>query len=614
MQTVSQNWIDNQNHALVSESFVEISLDLTDPDALKDASVEETEEMYVSNAAQIIDEVDNKLIPYSTLEQNLWVLDGKRELLPDENNVPLDKGSGYISNVISDENGEFKVTGDENVPSLSIVFSEVQERSIPGLTINWGEMYGEYPTEFQIIAWRGSRAVARATRVDNTDVETIVQMTIVNYDRISISITKWCLPHRRARIENIFLGVRKVFDKSDLFSFSHSQEIDPISASLPKTTISFSLDNTRHLFSPHNIKGLSQYLLERQEIKVKYGYKFDNEIEWIKGGTFYLTDWKHQENGNTADFSAKDLLENLTALFPQSIFYEEGRSLYDLATEVLTFANLPLQRDGSVRWVIDESLKDIITISPIFADSVANCLQIIANAGRCVIYVDRDDVIHIEPRNDGRKDYTISSTNSYSKPEISLDKPIKQITVKVYDYEVAETATTIATAGVRASQSDEPETTTIRLNYKTLSTGHYTYMSGSTSSYVSIDNVEYYGDYCNVTYTIKGKAKRYFYIKGFEVAQSTTQITIPVSNFGEEITIDNPLITSVEDANAIADWVKNYVTNRQNISFSWRADPRLDGLDVIENQGIYDTNNVIMTKVDYTYNGAFRGSGEGRVI
>ena len=64
----------------------------------------------------------------------------------------------------------------------------------------------------------------------------------------------------------------------------------------------------------------------------------------------------------------------------------------------------------------------------------------------------------------------------------------------------------------------------------------------------------------------------------------------------------------------VAEWMRDYITHRQSLSYSWRSDPRLDCLDVIGSRDAFTDNNVIMTKVDYSYNGAFRGSGEGRVI
>ena len=38
------------------------------------------------------------------------------------------------------------------------------------------------------------------------------------------------------------------------------------------------------------------------------------------------------------------------------------------------------------------------------------------------------------------------------------------------------------------------------------------------------------------------------------------------------------------------------------LSSSWRADPRLDALDVVTNENDYNTTNVLMTEIKYDYN------------
>jgi hypothetical protein len=86
------------------------------------------------------------------------------------------------------------------------------------------------------------------------------------------------------------------------------------------------------------------------------------------------------------------------------------------------------------------------------------------------------------------------------------------------------------------------------------------------------------------------------------------------SELGETVSVNNPLITSQERASAIGLWVKDYMKNRKIVSTNWRADPRLDALDEVSIENDYGTNSVIMTNVEYSYNGAFRGSGEGRVV
>ena len=47
---------------------------------------------------------------------------------------------------------------------------------------------------------------------------------------------------------------------------------------------------------------------------------------------------------------------------------------------------------------------------------------------------------------------------------------------------------------------------------------------------------------------------------------------------------------------------------------SWRADVSLDALDIVNHENDYSTNRVRMTEVEFKYNGAFRGTGKGKVI
>ena len=531
MQTVSNAWKENHQRTLVNEGFVEVSLDITDPDALSDASTTDNGAVYISNTAQVVSEVDKSIVPYLTLEQNMWVLDGTRKVVP---NGDIED-CGYIGDVLSDSNCGYS----GKIPTITVSFSEVHNNIIPAITIVWGTAYDEYPEEFIITAYNGTNVVASKEVLGNHSVSSVVMMDIVGYDRITIQIKKWCLPNRRARIHEIFIGLNKVFTKSDLFGYSHSQTVEPLSTTLPKAEVSFSISNVDGEYNPFNTAGMAKYLMERQEVKTRYGLKHnDNSIEWIKGGTFYLSDWSASQNGLQAEFTARDLLEFMQNIYEDGEYNADGVSLYDLALRVLTTADLPLNSDGTIKWKIDDSLKNIYTTAPLPEDTLANCLQLIANAGCCVLYQDREGTLHIEPITHEDADYEISDFNSYSKSEITLGKPVKQVSVAVYTYSVGE--------------------------------------DGITAETVS-----------NIT---------------------------TVGTTGDTITLDNPLITDDNRAAIVGEWMADYYSRRMTIKSSWRADVRLDALDIISNPNDYSTNMVRVTNVEFDFKGAFHGTCEGRVI
>ena len=530
MQTVSESWKNAHTRPLLGENYVEVSMDIADPASLADASSKDNGAVYLSDSSQVVSEVDKNIVPYCTLEQNLWLLDGSRKAIPESEYG----GSGYIGDVLSDEVCVFS----SKTPVVTINFSKVFDSLIPGITITWSNAYNEFADSFIVTAYNGNTIVAQKEVIGNRAVKSVVMVDIVNYDRIVIQIKKWCLPHHRARIDEIFVGMNKVYSKTELFDYSHEQSVDPISTALPKTEIKFSINNVEGEYNPYNEQGMAKYLMARQEVKARYGLKLsDGSVEWIKGGTFYLSEWYAKQNGLTADFTARDLLEFMSAIY-NDVHDLSPRTLYDLAEKLLIAADLPLNDNGTVKWIIDESLKSITTTAPLPQDTLANCLQLIANAGECVLYQDREGTLRIEPLKFEVSDYKINSFNSYSRSEITVSKPIKQVDVKAYTYVIGE-------KGVESDAAD---------------------------------------------------------------------VSVVVGATGETIVIDNPLITDSNRASSVGAWVGTHLGHRKTLDSSWRADVRLDALDIVSNENDYNTNNVRMTDITFKYNGAFRGSGKGKVI
>ena len=440
MQTVSENWKNAHKQTLLTESDVEVSLDIADPDAIADASSQDNGAVYISDTSEVVSEVDKNIVPYCTLEQNLWILDGGRKAIPEDEYG----NSGYVGDALSNDQCVF----DDKTPTLTVNFSRVFGSLIPGVTITWSNAHGEFADNFVVTAYNGNTVVAEKEVIGNRSIKSLVMVDIINYDRIVIQIKKWCLPYHRARIEEVFVGMNKVYSKSELFDYSHTQSVDPASTSLPKMEMKFAIDNSDDGYNPFNEQGMSKYLMERQEVRSRYGLKMnDGSVEWIKGGTFYLSEWFAKQNGLTAEFTARDILEFMSATYQDS-HNLSSRNLYDLAERILLAAELPLNSNGGVKWVIDESLKSITTTAPLPEDTLANCLQLIANAGECVMYQDRGGTLRIEPLRGDSTDYKINSFNSYTKSEITLAKPIKKIVVKVYSYSKGSNGVESTTAEV----------------------------------------------------------------------------------------------------------------------------------------------------------------------
>lgn len=513
MIAVSNAWKAAQRETLVPVSDIRIEYNVTDPGVQEEAvsTTITTEETYSSVADVVHDDALNEPL-YATLEHNSWILNKTRSALP-EATVHTD---GFISRNLSDGNCVFSET-----PTVVISFSQVHTNSVPGLSITWSKAYGEYATRFRVTVYNGTTVVKTILVEDNRAVTLNVWETISGYDKIVLEILEWCKPFRRARLMEVLIGIKQVYTKANLMGFTHEQSVDLLSASLPKNSIVFELDNSDNRWNPDNPGGTEQYLIRRQTLVVRYGLLIGGEMEWIRAGTFYMSEWSTPSNGITASFTARDLLEFCTEIYEGT----RSGSLLSIAEAALTQSGIDTDDV-----VISESLGDIRTdFSEDSAESTcAEVLQMVANAGRCCIWQDRNGILHIEPLNETLTDYVIGTmesgiSNAYEHPEFTLSRELKSVRVN----------------------------------------------SG----------------------------------QGVAVNSAT----------GVVQEVSNPLIVDEATANAVAAWCRDCLKGRKTLSGSFRADPRLDALDKVTVVSKYSASPVYITNIKYDYNGAFRGTYEGRV-
>lgn len=92
-----------------------------------------------------------------------------------------------------------------------------------------------------------------------------------------------------------------------------------------------------------------------------------------------------------------------------------------------------------------------------------------------------------------------------------------------------------------------------------------------------------------------------------------SEYVLNVASQGVEQTVNNPLV-SASRASIVAAWVRDVLINRQTLAGEWRADPKIDVLDAVNVDTPFKTNRAVLTSVELTFNGAWRGSYEARVF
>lgn len=590
MQAVSEAWKAAHEKRLLEQNLLEITIEIGDPESMSDAKASDNGASDLANTEQITYGIDLGTPRYGTLELNQTMLDGSSVIVPDTH--PED--TGFISDDLSDADGYFA-----SPPQITISFSRVFEKLIPGITVSWAGEYGEFARDYAVTAYNGGTVVSETSVVDNTSITAPIEIDIVNYDRIVLTVTRWCLPYHRARVGELFVGLKKSYKNADIFDYNNSVRIYPLSEKLPKYEIKFEVSNIDGTYDPDSPEGLTKYLIRRQSVNVRYGMKVNGKPEWISGGKYYLNEWKSPQNGIEATFKARGLLEYLSDEYIRGTYAPNGETLLSLAEGLMRELNLPKLRDGTDPWEFDASLGSMTTKAALPIGTYAECLQLIANAAGCTLSMRRDGKVIIAPMHTEQTDYVVKSFNSFEKPETDLSKQLKNIKVDVYSYYNGD-AVELFNGIVPVSG-----TQTVPLRYSDAATGVSATVTGGT-----LVSAKYYTNACELTITGSGDVT--VVLNGTQLKESSSVYTEAVGDDGDDEELDNPMITSSELAHRAADVMRAVLTNRRQFDLDWRPDTRLDAGDIITVSGKYSDTPAQVTELEYSFNGAYHATAKTR--
>ena len=367
MQAVSDAYIESMKRPFRNRGYIKGTIGIINSEAQNNASVDKDFLAYFSNNIKPFTNNPVNQI-YATAEEDFTKVDGSMYFLPAQKSEISLYNNGLVTN---------ELTG-----SIEIKFNGHTGLDIRGITIDFGEYY---PTVFTIENESVKHEYANDKRVFTT--EDVFNGT----SYIIISATSMVNGRGRLRINKINFGVVDSFSNVEVISYSLNEFVSPTAESLPSKDIEIILDNQDSYYNPDNPKSAIAYLELGQEVKVSFGYDVNGDgiIEWLPEMLTYLKGWS--ANDVEAQFICTDLFDSMEGTYYKGTYREEGISLYDLAVDVFDDAGFEISQ-----YYIDPYLKDITVYNPIPAVKHSEALQIIANAGRCALYDDRDGRIHLQ--------------------------------------------------------------------------------------------------------------------------------------------------------------------------------------------------------------------------
>lgn len=359
MISVSSAYKTAMSKRIRDRAYVTVGIGVVNQDAQNDAQLDYNESYW--DKGNLFD--TSERYTYATLEEDLLKADGSLRFVPEDST-----SSSYL---------DTGITTSDFLGKVKIVFSKTY--SIKGLTIDFSDAY---PTNFSV-------KTAQKTLEFENDSNTFSTSEVlgdVNY--IEIIPNKMIGGQQRFRIKSILLGVGLSFGNKQTKEVTLTEYVSGISQDLPNQTLNYSFFDENDNFSIENEGSFLDFLETMQKVTLSFGVTLsDGSIEWKQVGTLFLKEWKNKNK--IVSIVATDRLEQMEDEYTLSnrIY---TRTAYEEAVSIFTDAGL--EQD---EYLVDDYLKDITLTNPMPEGTHKECLQILANACRCILRQTENGIVEI---------------------------------------------------------------------------------------------------------------------------------------------------------------------------------------------------------------------------
>lgn len=591
MQTVSEGF-KAAILAAERQCLPRLTFEVIDRESQLNNSKSASSESVISRIDQATDGVrDSKR--YATFEPGRWPLNGSVALPPALDELP-EAQVGWWSDNLCDENGIFS-----NPETLDIVFA--QAANLIGVSITFDPAFDECAKDFALTVYDANNSEIHIENVINNRLARFVlEQGLQGVKRISVAISTWSVGYRRARVLEVDFGIVYVYGAGDMTDLNVLREVDLLSESLPAGELKYVLDNQAKRFSVFGPSGAYHGLQKRQPVKAELGAEVDGQTEFVPVGMYYLTDWASDEEAMTASFTARDRLDWLSqGRYRRGSFGQ--KSLYDLAADILDDA-------GIDNYVLDDCLKVIHTSQPVPVLSHREALRIVAQASRCVVYVDTDDVLRVQRLVDEPAGMMIGLGDVYEIPKITLEPVTASVSVDKVNLLVSDEVEEVykATHNISGQMS-------LIISYNGACTNHQVSVVGG-----AVVSAEHYAYTSYLVISGAGPVEVTVAAYTAEERRSThteyAQGILP-SDVTTTAHIDNPLIDTDLLAADVAAWVLAELNRRLRYEIYWRQNPALDigdtvGIEAQPGQAL----GARVMRQEYIFDGALEGKTDARGV
>ena len=664
MISVSNNYKQAMSKRLRDRAYISVGIGVINQDAQGSGNL--TTDLAYWSRGNVFD-ANQKNVEYATLEENHFKADGSMLFMPENDGMMQLLTNG--------------ITTDSVLSPIRVDFPQIY--AIKGITLVFSSAY---PTEFTI------ETREKTLTYTNNSSFFITSDVLGDTDYIIITPISMVGGEQRFRLQSMLMGVGLSYLNEQTKNFKLTEYVSSISNELSTQDLGFSFYDTEKRFDVDDSNSFIDFLETMQKVTVSFGITLeDGTVEWQQIATTYLKDWKSQRG--VVSITATDRLSQMEDeyVLGNKIY---TRTAYQEAESI--FADAGLQPD---EYFIDDYLNDVTLTNPMPIGAHKECLQILANACRCIIRQDEKGVIRIvanfanvldpndltvstngsaewsAPENiligtnvvyaDLSKDFFKTDGTMFFMPEDTSYLETSYVSEQIADenglFAVNPTITISTPAaytyyGVNLKFDGNAPQEMIIHTYKDgvlLNSTAFSGMSANTTllhEFTQFNQIVFeftkgypqnrvlvnqitFGDLSDYVLTksdmmsapIGYKEKRVKAVKckvftytndgnGTPMLVDDEVFAVKLLNeVGETKTVQNPLVSTQEHAELLAEWIGNYYANNISYDVEYRGEPRINAADIIHMESDSVSNlQVEITKHTLKYNGAFSGSMELR--
>ena len=387
MISVSNAYKQAMSKMLRDRAYISVGIGIINQDAQASGTV--NADLGYWSKGNVFDSNESN-IEYATLEENYFRADGTMYFMPENDGI-----TPFLANGIA--------TNDVLQP-IRIDFPKIY--AIKGITLEFGSAY---PTEFSI------ETAEKTLNYTNDNSKFLTSDVLGDTNYIIITPISMVGGQQRFRLQSVLIGVGLQYSNAQTKDLTLTEFVSSISNELPSEDLKFTFYDEENRFNVDDDNSFIDFLETMQRVTLSFGITLDNgTVEWNQVATTFLKDWKSQKG--IVSFTATDRLEQMEDEYSiANRIYD--RTAYEEAESI--FSDARLQPD---EYYIDEYLRDVNLHNPMPSGTHKECLQLLANACRCIIRQDQNGVIRImanfanvlDP-----EDLSVSTNGvaSWSKPE-----------------------------------------------------------------------------------------------------------------------------------------------------------------------------------------------------